>query len=242
MPISAFEESDRQGPWNQGPAPGRRDEDEPRGREPIFNNGVWYVLALVVVILGGYALQERLPQAAVGTWVFAPVDLTQGRWWTAVTAVFLHGSWTHALFNAGFILAFGTPTARFLGLGARGALAFLAFYVLTGALANVAFAAIHWGSTAGLVGASGAASALMASAARIVAGRGQGLGPVTDRFVISMGGAWIAINLLIALIMLYVGGELLPGAGGAGIAWEAHLAGFALGLVLISPFARLARR
>jgi membrane associated rhomboid family serine protease len=55
--------------------------------------------------------------------------------------------------------------------------------------------------------------------------------------VLSMGGAWVAINLLIAL----VGGSFLPGSGGAGVAWEAHLAGFAAGVLLIGPFALFSR-
>lgn len=239
MPSAYFESSDRPGPWGAGPQPGR--QDEPRGREPVFNNGAWYVLALVAVILGGYLLQDRLPAALLNSLVFAPADLLHGRWFTAVSAVFLHGNLTHALLNAGFILAFGTPVARFLGLGVRGAIAFFGFYLVTGVLANLAFAGIHWGSQAGLVGASGAASGLMAAAARIVAGRGL-LGPIWSRFVLTMGAAWIGINVLIALVMMSFGSDLLPGTGGAGIAWEAHVAGFLIGLLAISPFARLAGR
>jgi membrane associated rhomboid family serine protease len=49
-----------------------------------------------------------------------------------------------------------------------------------------------------------------------------------------MGGAWILSNLIVAV----TGGALME--GGAQIAWEAHLAGFAAGLVLLKPFARLA--
>jgi membrane associated rhomboid family serine protease len=36
------------------------------------------------------------------------------------------------------------------------------------------------------------------------------------------------------------GSALLPGTGGAGVAWEAHLAGFAAGVLIITPFAWLA--
>jgi membrane associated rhomboid family serine protease len=51
-----------------------------------------------------------------------------------------------------------------------------------------------------------------------------------------MGGGWLAVNLIIAV----VGGGLLPGAGSAGVAWEAHLTGFLMGVLLIGPLARLA--
>jgi membrane associated rhomboid family serine protease len=36
--------------------------------------------------------------------------------------------------------------------------------------------------------------------------------------------------------------NLIPGTGGAGVAWEAHLAGFLAGVLLVGPFARLAGR
>lgn len=240
MSASYFEERDaRAGPWGAEPPP---QWEPPRpAREPVFNNGAWYVLALVAVILGGYALQTRAPEALVTAYAFAPADLMHGRWETLLTAVFLHGNWTHALMNAGFVLAFGTPVARFLGLGARGAAAFLGFFVVGGVLANLAFAALHWGSPGAVVGASGAASALMAASARVVAGRGL-LGPIWARFVLTMGAAWVGVNVLIALVMGSFGNEILPGTGGAGVAWEAHVAGFVVGVFLISPFAWLARR
>ena len=44
--------------------------------------------------------------------------------------------------------------------------------------------------------------------------------------------AWLAINLLMAMRWMDVG------AGGAPIAWEAHLIGYAAGLLLIGPFSR----
>jgi membrane associated rhomboid family serine protease len=53
-----------------------------------------------------------------------------------------------------------------------------------------------------------------------------------------MGAGWVVINLLIAV----VGGSFLPGTGGAGVAWEAHLAGFAAGVLLIGPLGRLSPR
>ncbi|HEY8571463.1 rhomboid family intramembrane serine protease [Phenylobacterium sp.] len=240
MSVSFFEErADRPGPWNAGPDP---QWEAPRpAREPVFNNGAWYVLLMVAVVVGGYALQSRLPPGLVAAFYFVPADLLHGRWETALTAVFLHGNWTHALFNAAFLLAFGTPVARMLGLGLRGALAFLGFYVLTGVLANLAFAAVHWGSEIAVVGASGAVSALMAAAARVMAGRGR-LGPVFARFVLTMGAAWVLVNALIAVVLAQLGNEILPGTGGAGVAWEAHIAGFVLGALLISPFAWLAGR
>ena len=49
-----------------------------------------------------------------------------------------------------------------------------------------------------------------------------------------MGAAWILTNLVVAV----AGAALIE--GGAQIAWEAHLAGFAAGLILLRPFAAMA--
>jgi membrane associated rhomboid family serine protease len=75
----------------------------------------------------------------------------------------------------------------------------------------------------------------MGASARLIGGQGR-VGPLFSQAVLGMGGAWIAINLLIAV----VGGSFLPGSGSAGVAWEAHLAGFAAGVLLIGLFGRLA--
>ena len=132
-----------------------------------------------------------------------------------------------------FALAFATPLARFFGTGPRGVASLFLFFLACGAIGNLGFGILHAGQSYGLLGASGGVSGLAAGAARIVGGEG-GIGRLRSPFVLSMGGAWIVSNLLVAL----TGGALL--SGGAQIAWEAHLAGFAAGLLLLRPFARLA--
>jgi membrane associated rhomboid family serine protease len=191
----------------------------------------------VIVIIGGYALQTRLPDSMLQPWVFSPAGFAAGDWRSAFTAIFLHGSWAHAISNAAMALAFATPLARYLGEGFRGAFAFFAFYLLCGVLGNLGYGAVHAGSAAGLVGASGAISGLMGAVARLIGGRGR-LGALTSPPVIGMGLALLIVSMLIALL----GGSWVPGAGGAGIAWEAHVAGFLSGALLISPFAMLAGR
>jgi membrane associated rhomboid family serine protease len=204
-------------------------------------NAPWTAVALVAVIVVGYAIQSRLPEFQLFPFVFSPTALVRGAWWTPLTAVFLHGSWTHAITNAALVLAFGTPVARLFGTRPRGVVGFFAFYMACGVLASLGFAALHWGSEDGMVGASGAASGLVAAAARMVAGRGR-LGPIFAPFVLTMGAAWLVVNLLVAGVMFAGASNLIPGAGGAGVAWEAHLAGFLAGMLLVGPFAKLAGR
>lgn len=234
MPIYLFQETPARGPWPGGDP--RPDEGEPI-REPMFN-APWPALALVAVIIGGYALQSRFPMDVVaGSYAFSPAALGEGRWWTLITAIFLHGNWAHALMNAAFALAFATPVARFFGARGLGVLVFFAFYLACGVLSNLGYAGLHLGSPAALVGASGAVSGLMGAAARLIAGQGR-IGRILSSAVIGMGAAWVIVNLLVGI----VGPGFVPGSGGAGIAWEAHLAGFLAGVLLISPFAWLARR
>lgn len=239
MSTSRFEErAERPQPWGPGPGEEPEESRRPREREPMFN-APWPAVLLLAVIVGGYAVQSRFPaEATAGLWGYSPEAVAEGRWVTLVTALFLHGNWPHALMNAAFALAFATPVARYFGARPLGVASFFAFYLASGVLANLAFGAMHPASNALLVGASGAVSGLMGGASRLMAGQGWRLGPILSRPVLGMGGAWLAINLLIGLI----GSQLIPGAGGAGIAWEAHVAGFVAGVFLVGPFAWIARR
>ena len=233
MTLSPFEESPAS-PWSAEPPPQPTPEERP-AREPAFN-APWQAVAVVVLIVGGYAVQTLFPpDALVEAYAFSPVNLAPGRWPTLITANFLHGNWAHALMNGAFALAFSTPLARLFGPKLMGGLLFFSFYVLAGALGYLLYGLIHWGGHGLVVGASVAVSGLMGATARLMGGGGRP-GPVFSKPVLSLGGGWLAINLIIAV----VGGQFLPGAGGAGVAWEAHLTGFAIGVLLIGPFARLA--
>ncbi len=234
MTESRFEETPPQPtPWSGDPAPAP--EDHP-AHEPVFN-APWQAVAVVVLIVGGYALQTRFPVDAVeNAYAFAPINLTlPGRWPTVITAIFLHGGWAHAMMNGAFALAFAAPVARLFGPKLEGALLFFSFYFLTGVLANLGYAALHPGGMIPVVGASGAVSGLMGAAARLIGGEGRP-GPLFSRPVLALGGGWVVVNLIFAVI----GSSFIPGGGNAGVAWEAHLAGFAVGVLLIGLFGRMA--
>ena len=220
------------GPWGEAGPPWSHEEDRrPPAREPMFN-APWAATVLVGAILGSYAAQSWLGgdrMAAIGG--FSAPGLAEGRWWTLISATFLHGGWVHAAMNALGALAFGPPVARLLGEGIKGAFAFLLFFLICGAVASLGFAALHWGDPAVLVGASGAVSGLMGAASRIY-GRQSGLAPVFSSVPLGWAVAWTIANVLLGVT------GLSPGMEGAVIAWEAHLVGFAAGLLLIGPFAR----
>jgi membrane associated rhomboid family serine protease len=212
-----------------------------REREPLFR-APWPVLALVGVLLAAFAMQTAIGADAVAAGLgFSAASLAQGRLAPLVVSLFLHGGWAHVLINAAFIVAFGAPVSRRFGTDGQGAVSFLVFFVVCGALANLGYALAHPGSPAIVVGASGAASGLMAGASRLMT-REPGLAPLTSRPVISMSLAWLVVNLLLAVLGSANLWRLSPGTGGAPVAWEAHLAGYAAGLLLFGPALRLLRR
>jgi membrane associated rhomboid family serine protease len=195
-------------------------------------NAPWPATLLVAAILGSYGVQAWLgADRMAGIGGFSAARLADGRWWTLFSAIFLHIGWVHAVMNALGALAFGPPVVRLFGPGVRGAVAFFLFFMICGALGSLGFAAVHWGDSAVAVGASGAVSALMGAAARIY-GRPSGLAPVFSSVPIGWAIAWTIANVLLGVA------GVAPGMPGAVIAWEAHLAGFLAGLLLIGPFAR----
>lgn len=208
---------------------------DPDGSQPLVN-APWPVVALSLGIIGLYLIQTLFPQA-IAMFAFSPAALAAGQWSGLITSQFLHGGWAHVLMNGAFILAFGAPVARFLGQTPRGLVAFFGLYLLCGVFAGLGFAALNWGLDAAMVGASGAASGLMGAAARLIGGGGRP-GPITSPAVTGMAGAWVVVNV----IMAFTGGALMPGAGDAAVAWEAHLAGFAAGVLLLPPAGAVAGR
>jgi membrane associated rhomboid family serine protease len=207
---------------------------EPEGRQAVFNAPFLAVLVAGVILLS-FPLQEHfLSDEEVGALAVSGIALAQGRGVTLFTSLFLHQGWVHVLMNAAFALAFGAPVARALGPGVRGGLAFVGFYLACGALSGECFALLHWGSAVGAIGASGAVSGLMGGAARLMDRPGT-LSPILGPSVIRLGAGWLAVNLLLAVV------GFAPGLGGAGIAWQAHLAGFAAGVLLVGAAVRFAR-
>lgn len=235
---------DAQGPW--GPRNGDiggaiseepaavQGDDGPVAGAPALN-APWPVLVLVAMLAAAFAAQLFLGDPPFDPFVLTSDALREGRWYVLVTHLFLHGGWLHFGFNAVYALAFASPVARFFGINLRGALVFFAFYMVCGVLAGFGFIADHLQSHVGAVGASGAIAGLMGASSRLMDGSGR-LAPILSRNVYSVGGSWVAINLFIAFT------GFAPGTNGAVVAWEAHLAGFGAGVLLIGLFARLLPR
>lgn len=201
-------------------------------KEPIFNAPLLAAL-MPALILGGYALQVSLgPDVQLDlleSYALTPLLLRQGHFELLFTHMFLHGSWTHAVFNAAFCLAFATPVVRALGRGLGGGLSYIAFFMFCGAAAGIGFCALNYTSNVPVIGASGAIYGLIGAAVRLRGQRGVngGVLKLTDPRILTMSAVWCGINLLSAFV------PLLPGAHDMVVAWQAHIVGYLMGLFLI---------
>ena len=191
----------------------------------------WPVLALIAAILVAFLFELGVGREfVIVRYGFAPAELAHGRWTPLVSALFVHASWMHCLANSAFLLAFGTPVARRLGADGRGAAVFFAFFFFCGVAANLIYSLFHAGDINVVIGASGAVAGLMGAASRLME-PGVDLSSYRSRSV-------VVINVVFGA--LFVGWA--PGAEGAPIAWQVHLAGYAIGLLLFSPVLRLMGR
>ena len=174
------------------------DAPPPLLRQPMFN-APWPALTVAGLIVATYALQLRLADQGLSLALF-PAQVAAGHPAGLLTSLFLHVGWPHVLMNAGFALAFGAPVARLFGHGVRGVSAFFGFYTLCGLLAGLAFVALHPAGLDPVVGASGAVSGLMGSAARLLQTPDKAmlsgpdvpptLGPLFSRAALSRATAW----------------------------------------------------
>lgn len=179
-----------------------------------------------------FFIQLRLPDQGAA-WAFYPAGLAHGEWTGVLTSMFLHFNWAHVAANAIGALTFGAPVARLMR-GGRGVAAYLCFYMAGGVVAALGYGLLHLDSPVAVVGASGAVFALIGAATRLLGARGA-VRPLTDRRALTMAGAWMGVNALAGLI------GFAPGSEGAGVAWEAHAAGFVFGYLAIGPLGRLFR-
>jgi membrane associated rhomboid family serine protease len=230
--------------------------DKPE-KQPILR-APFIVLALIGIMLvlqllmafGGYA-QRNAMIVALGLFparLFAEgLGGLPGTWVQGVVNLFsyglLHGSWTHFILNAVWLLAFGAPVARRLG-ARKFVFLFMACTMLAG-LGQI-FAAAPNAYLIPIIGASGGVAGLMGAAARFAFADAKWLDPngqnmhrpllpLRDvpkrRPVIMFIAIWLIINLAFGLLGPY--GMASPDGTALNIAWIAHLVGFFTGLLLI---------
>ncbi len=104
-----------------------------------------------------FLLELARGEAFVTQWSLVPAQITSGHQWiTILSAMFMHGSWSHIIGNMVFLWAFGPEIEDAMGRGR-----YLVFYLLGGLAAMLAQVAADPHSTVPNLGASGAIAAVM---------------------------------------------------------------------------------
>lgn len=211
---------------------------------------VTYLLVLVNIGLFVWSVLEPGLVGAVCKWGAAAADLTgvtpagpapcppgQGPGWqTAFTHMYLHGGWLHLLGNMLYLGVFGNNIED-----AVGHTRFFVFYTLCGLAALGAQVLAHPASLVPMVGASGAiAGVLGAYLVLYPLARVSVFIPVVIflmRFEVP------AFFMLLMWFGIQVMSGVLEGQGGGsgGVAWYAHVGGFAAGVLLIFFFPKRKR-
>jgi membrane associated rhomboid family serine protease len=223
-----------------------RDRNPTRGT-PVVTLGLIvacfaiFALELSITATGGDAALETF----FGQWGAVPADVTaalgSGQYLGQATlgvftSMFLHGSWLHVIGNMLFLWIFGNNVEDRLG-----SVRFALFYLVGGIAAALTQVAIDPQSTVPLVGASGAIAAALGAyivlfpGARILSIVFLGFFyQLLEVPAIVVLGYWFVLQLISGFGAL--GAETAQG----GVAFFAHIGGFALGVV-VGLLVRVAR-
>jgi membrane associated rhomboid family serine protease len=200
------------------------------------------VLVYLLFERGGWSLGAT-GETRVRDYGAIPYELTHpgeqlgdgAAWWVTIfSSMFLHGSMLHLAGNMLFLWIFGSAIEDSMGR-AR----FLVFYLLGGVAALGAQVLIDPGSTVPTVGASGAIAAVLGGYALVYPrARVVTLVLIVVLFTVIELPALLVLGLWILMQIAFGVADLgQPVGGDGGVAYFAHIGGFAFGLLTIRLFA-----
>ncbi len=148
---------------------------------------------------------------------------------TIFTSMFLHGGLLHVGGNMLYLWIFGNNIEDSMGH-----LRFIIFYLVSGIVAVYTFSLLNPMSITPMVGASGAVSGVL-GAYLILFPRAKVLTLVPLGFYMQMIKVPAIFVLGMWIVVQIINGSVSRG-GGSGVAWFAHIGGFAAGMILIGLF------
>ena len=156
-----------------------------------------------------------------------PVDAT------ILTSMFLHGGILHLISNVWFLWIFGNNVEDVIGR-----VRFLFFYLASGVAASAVFVLINPDFTSPLIGASGAIAGVMGGYLMLFP-RAR----VLTLILIIIYPLFIWLPAWFFLVYWFVIQLFTAGAAAqSNVAWEAHVAGFLVGLLLVRFLIRPVKR
>src|SRR5216684_7610253 len=185
-------------------------------------------------LIPGEILQSVQPGSgvALAPGVMCVVDAVP-KYWTVITSMFMHGGWFHLIGNMLFLWVFGNNIEDVTGHAK-----FLIFYLLCGIVAAATQTFVSPHSVVPMVGASGAISGVLGAYLllypRVRVHTLVFLGLFVTTITLPaylMLGYWILLQVLGGL-------PALAGADTGGVAFFAHIGGFAAGMLLVGVFVR----
>jgi len=208
-------------------------DDNPSGTKPYGCYGI--IVLCVFFFFWQSSLPPDLLNQAVNNFGVVPVELIGNQEnsippsLTIFTSMFMHGGWLHLIGNMVFLWIFGDNVED-----AMGRFKFIFFYLLCGALAALLQSIIDPASNIPMIGASGAIAGVL--------GAYLLLHPRANINVL----VWIIIFISVirvpAFIVLgfWIISQFFSGAisdtSSGGVAYFAHIGGFAAGMALIAFF------
>jgi len=188
-------------------------------------------IGIIVVNFIVFFMELANGDAFVMKWSAIPAHITAGHdYITLLTAMFMHGSWSHILGNMVFFWAFGPELEDSMT-----PFRYLVFYLLGGIIAMLAQVFINPASTVPNLGASGAIAAVMGGF--LVTYPGDQIKSILVIFIfvsIRLIPAALLIGVWFLLQLVNVGTVATSQTGG--VAYVAHVAGMIFGVLTARLF------
>ena len=183
-------------------------------------------IGIIVVNFIVFFLELQGGDAFVMKWSAIPAHITAGHdWITVLTAMFMHGSWSHILGNMVFFWAFGPEMEDSMT-----PLRYLVFYLLGGIIAMLAQVLVTPGSTVPNLGASGAIAAVMGGF--LVTYPSDRIRSILVIFIfvrVTLIPAALLIGVWFLMQLINLGSVATTQTGG--VAYVAHVAGIIFGML-----------
>lgn len=205
-------------------------DHNPSERTPYVTYALIVINVLVFLMVLPISGNEYKLSALYSDFATVPGFITDGKnMHTILTSMFLHGGWLHLGGNMLFLWIFGDNLEDSFGH-----IPFLIFYLLCGVAADLAHIASDPNSFIPTVGASGAIAGVMGGYLLLFPKARVDviffIFVFFKRFTIP---AWI-------VLMVWFGIQIFSGVGvdnsGGGVAYWAHIGGFAAGFLLTLPY------
>jgi membrane associated rhomboid family serine protease len=207
-------------------------DDNPTASAPIFTylligacSGAffWQLGHNERVILYSYGM---IPAELFGLWHPPRSYQVLAPWAKVLTSMFLHGGWFHLLGNMLYLWIFGNNVEDVLGRGR-----YLLLYLSCGIVAALVQAFSNPGSHIPMVGASGAIAGVLGAYLLLHPGANvRCFVWIVIFFRIVNVPAWMMLGLWFTMQLV---SGLMAAPGQPGVAFWAHVGGFATGLVLV---------